>query len=527
MTTAANSPTTPPLPDDPALCHEIISQLQATLAESQRLNEQLQYRLEALLRRIYGPKSERFDPAQLVLFAQLLAAAAGEPASADPEAEPDKPKPGSKPGHGRRLPPKDLPRQRVEHPVRPQDVPCPCCGTDRVRMGEEVSEQLEYVPASLFVLEHVRAKLVCRACEEIVVADPPAKPVDKGLPGPGLIAHIVTSKYSEHLPLNRLEAVFARHGVDLSRQTMCGWMAKAAELLGPVVRRMAELVRQSAVVWTDDTTVPVRDPKLNKTRTGRLWVYIGDREHPYLVFDYTPTRARDGPAAWLGPWRGYLQADAYAGYDALFAGGGVVEVACWAHARRRFHDARDSDPQRSHLALAFITRLYAVEREAKDLPDEDRRRLRGEKSVPLLADLFGWMESEQRQVLPKSPISEALGYALNHRAALTRYCENGRLSIDNNVSERALRRVAIGRRNWLFAGSDAGGRTAAVLYTLVATCREHGLDPFLYLRDVLLRIVTHPASRLDELLPDNWKAALLKSLDAPAPPSAAAQPTVS
>jgi transposase len=386
-------------------------------------------------------------------------------------------------------------------------------------MGEEVSEQLEYVPASLLVLEHVRAKLVCRACETIVAADPPAKPLDKGLPGPGLIAHIITSKYSEHLPLHRLESVFARHGVDLSRQTMCGWMARAAELLEPVVKRMADLVRQSAVIWTDDTTVPVRDPKLNKTRTGRLWVYIGDREHPYTVFDYTPNRSRDGPAAWLGEWRGYLQADAYAGYDALFAGGGAVEVACWAHARRKFHDARDSDAVRSHQALAFIARLYAVEREAKELCDEERRRLRAEKSAPVLAELFAWMEAQQRAVLPKSPMGEALAYALNHRAALERYCGDGRLSIDNNVSERALRRVAVGRKNWLFAGSDAGGRTAAVLYSLVATCREHGIDPFVYLRDVLLRIVTHPASRLDELLPDRWRAELLKSLDAPAPPA--------
>lgn len=508
----------PQLPLDPAACHRIIRhqeallrQVRETLSATERLNRQLLNRLTEVLRGRYGPAATRFDATQLLLFARQ-AAAEPPPESADAEPSPDKPEgafAGRHNGHGRSHPPADLPRLRVEHSVDPKDVPCPACGKDRARIGEEVSEQLEYFPAKLFVFEHVRPKLACRACGgHVVLAEKPAQPIEKGLPGPGLVAYIVTAKYDDHLPLHRLEHILQRHGAEISRSTMCGWMAAAARLLEPVVNRMTERVRQSRIIHTDDTTVPVRDPKLDKTRSGRLWVYIGDRDHPYTVYDYTPTHARDGPAQWLSGYKGYLQADAFGGYDGIYAGGEIVEVACWAHVRRKFHDAREADPPAADAVLADIRRLYDVEDAGKKLDPEARGALRREKSLPVLEELFARLQQLSITTLPRSPQGIAVAYALKNRVALCRYCEDGDLAADNNASERALRRIAVGRGNWLFAGSDNGGRTAAVLYSAIASARRHGLDPQAYLCGVLAQIPVLPYSRLDELLPDRWKAAL-------------------
>ncbi|HJZ56567.1 MAG TPA: IS66 family transposase [Gemmataceae bacterium] len=287
----------------------------------------------------------------------------------------------------------------------------------------------------------------------------PARPIEKGLPGPGLLAHVVVSKFADHLPLYRLSGVLARHGIDLARSTLGGWVADAAELLKPVVDRMAELIRQSRVIQTDDTPVPVLEPGLRRTKIGHLWVYLGDAQHPYAVFDFTPTYSGDGPMSWLGTYAGYVQADALRQYDPLFdrPPPGPTEVGCWAHARRKFYDARASDPARAHEALARIRRLYDVEADASLADDAGRQRARQARSRPLLDSLFAWLGSQQHQVLPKSPAGVAIGYALGNRTALSRYTEAGFLAIDNNASERALRAVALGRKNYLFAGSDAGG----------------------------------------------------------------------
>jgi transposase len=327
-----------------------------------------------------------------------------------------------------------------------------------VKIGEEVSEQWEYVSASMRILQHVRFRYACRACQEhVAIADKPPQPIDKGLPGPGLLAQTITSKYSDHLPLYRLEDIFARHGVELSRATLCGRMASCAALLTPLYDLMVKRVLLSVVNHTDDTTVPVLDPALPQTRTGRFWVYVGDGRNPYVVYNYTPRRTRDGPEQFLKGFRGYLQADAFSGYDRICAGPDVIEVACWAHVRRKFFESRTSAPVLAHAALARIRQLYAVEHAAQELSAERRRALRQRDSIPLLAAFEEWLTEQGRHALPKSPIGQAIGYVQSNWAALLRYAEYGELSIDNNLAERMLRAQAIGRRNWTFLGRGPDG----------------------------------------------------------------------
>lgn len=494
------------LPDDLALCHEVIRQQAATIEEARRRIEQLEHQVEQLLRRQYGPRSERVDPDQLRLFPGEATEEGVEGAQqGPPEAEEAAPTRRRWRRRGRQRLPEHLPRQRIEYELSAEELPCPDCGHTRVKIGEEISEQLEYVPASMLVLQHVRLRYACRACQEhVAIADKPPQPIDKGLPGPGLLAQTITSKYSDHLPLYRLEDIYARHGVELSRATLCGWMASCAELLTPLYELMVRRVMLSTVIHTDDTSVPVWDPTLPQTRTGRFWVYIGDVRHPYVVYDYTPRRTRDGPEHFLKEFRGYLQADAFSGYDRICAGPAVIEVACWAHVRRKFFEARTSASVRAHEALARIGQLYAIERQARELSAEARQAIRQRASVPLLASFGDWLTEQGRQVLPKSPIGQAIAYARSNWAALCRYPEHGELSIDNNLAERMLRAQAIGRRNWTFLGSDRGGRTAAVLYSLTGSCKHHDIDPFAYLDDVFRRLPSQPAGRLNELLPDAW-----------------------
>jgi transposase len=504
-----DAPSGPPLPTDIDTLRAMVRELLATVADLRRTVEAQQQRIDDLTRRLYGRKSER--------VADDTPAVGGAPA---PPSEPMPAEPARRrPGHGRRPLPEYLPRQRVECDLAEAEKACPCCGRARVRIGAETSEQLDYRPASLFVVERVRHTYACTVCSRaadpaddppptITTAPLPAQPIDKGLPGPGLLAHVVVSKFADHLPLYRQHGILARHGVDLSPSTLGGWVAAAADLLRPIVERMAALVRRSRAIQTDDTPVPVLDPGSRRTRTGHLWVYLGDADHPYTVFDFTPNYSGDGPKEWLGDYAGYVQADALKQYDALFdrAPPRPTEVGCWAHARRKFHDARASDPARAHEALARIRRLYDAEAEVKPLDDAGRRTARQTRARPVLDDLFSWMGEQHRQVLPKSPMALAVGYALGNRAALTRYTEAGFLSIDNNASERALRAVAVGRKNYLFAGSDAGGRSAAALYSVVGTCRRLGRDPFAYLRDVFGRLPAVPADSLDAFLPDRGAA---------------------
>jgi transposase len=515
------------LPEDPELLKQFALQLLQAWQKQERRIEQLEHQIDQLLRRYYGPRSERLDLDQLMLFvAEEGAILPTAPASQEPS--PPAAKTGSRPagnGHGRRQLPTNLPRTRIEHTVPQQELTCPGCGHERIKFAQEVSEQLEYEPASLFVVEHVRFKYACRNCQEhVVVADKPPQPIDKGLPGPGLLAFVTVSKQGDHLPLYRQEEIFARHGVDLSRSTLCGWLAECAVLLQRLYDLMVARVLQSKVLHTDDTTVPVLDPALPHTRTGRFWLYFGDRNHHYAVYQYTPNRKRDGPAEFLKNYQGYLQADAFGGYDGIYAGsnGKIIEVACWAHARRKFYDAQRSSGALAHEALARIGQLYAIERELAEAcagswseisGDERAVRIaavRGERAKPLLDSFGKWLGEQRPKALPKSPIGQAIGYALSNWTALCRYIEDGDLAIDNNLAERTLRPQAIGRKNWVFAGSDNGARTAAILYTMIASAKANGVDPYAYLRDLYTRLPVLVGegkvaeANLTALLPDEW-----------------------
>jgi len=516
------------LPKDLNTCHQLIAELLDSVRSKQRQIDQLTHRLQQLLRARFGQKAEKIDPAQLLLFAQQILAEAQPPACPEPpEGAPavQEPPAAARPnGHGRKKLPRNLPRKTVLIDVPPKERTCKCCGAEMTRIGQETSEQIDYIPASVYVVQTVRPKYACKRCQDgtVLTADKPRQPIEKGLPGAGMLAQVIVSKYADHLPLNRLEHIFHRHGLHISRSTMCGWMAASAKLLRPLYELMIRRVLESKAIHTDDTPVPVLDKDRSSTRQGRLWTYRGDQLHPYTVYDYTPTRARDGPMEFLGGFEGYLHADAYGGYDGIYAGDKIIEVLCWAHARRKFFEAQDTDAGRTTMALAYIRRLYQLERQARELfqrqpqgPDARslsaiRLELRQAQSLPILKELETWLRQQttgDNPVLPKSPMGVAINYCLGNWAALTRYAADGDLDIDNNASERDLRPVTLGRKNYMFLGSDNGGHTAAVLYSLIATAKRHGLDPFAYLRNVIARISDHPFNRLEELLPDHWKLA--------------------
>jgi transposase len=487
--------------------------------QAQRHAAELKAAIAALLRRYYGPRSERFDPRQLLLFGQLVEQLPLDEAGIEQEAGEQlvTRRVKNRHRHGRQQLPESLERIEIEHDL--DDKSCPACGHERQRIGAEVSEQLEYFPASFKVLKHIRHKYACGKCDSegynpnIQVVKKPVQPIDKGLPGPSLLAYVVTSKLGDHLPLYRLESIFARQKVHIARSTMCAWMAAAGELVRPLVELMIARVRQSRVIHTDDTTVPIQSPGQKQCRKGRVWCYLGDEAHPYIVYDYTPSRSREGPAKWLADYEGYLQADAYGGYDGVFHTQKVTEVACWAHARRKFYDAQDSDGKRAAQMLARIGELYTIEREAKELSDSLRLAVRQERSAPVLERIKTWLNHEQVVVLPRSPMATAITYAQNQWEALTTYTTRGFLDIDNNASERALKRVAIGRKNWLFAGHDASAVNHARLWSLIASAERHKIDPQRFLTSVLAKLPLlsadarspDPAS-LARFLPDAWKA---------------------
>lgn len=517
------------LPEDPAILRQMIAELLALLRDSRRQNEQLQHRVDLLLRRLYGPRTERFDPAQGLLIPDAFDAMPQPPTDATPVAEPNAPSAKTGRPHGRRALPKDLRRVVTIHELTEAERSCPECGTLRVRIGAERSEQLDYEPATLFIVEHVRCTYACPHCEgQVVTAAKPDQPIERGLPGPGLLAHVITEKYADHIPLYRQERRLAREGVELSRSTLCDWMAGAARVVEPLYELMKSLVLLCGTIHTDDTSVNVRDSERKIKATGRLWIYFGDYLHSYNVFDFTMSRKRDGPAQFLRDYRGCLQADAFSGYDGIYAGGDVIEVGCHAHARRKFVEAQKSDPARASAALAYYRELYAIEKAIKaelaKLPadaDEPTRaalrlRVRQEKSAPVLTSFAKWLEAEKAEVLPKSPMAAAIGYMQNQWDALERYASSGYLSIDNNVAEQHMKTIATGRKNWLFVGSENGGRTLAILLSVVSSCQRHGHDPFVYLRDVLSRLPGHPREHLSELLPDRWS---LPEASQPAPTS--------
>jgi transposase len=519
------------LPDDSVILQQMIRELLDVLRQTRHENEQLQHRLDLLLRRLYGPRTERFDPNQPLLIPDAFD---DPPAIASPEAPPagDPGREGTagtkekQRGHGRKGLPKDLPRVPVLYKLTEAERRCPECGEPRVQIGAECSEQLDYKPASLFVVEHRRCTYACPHCQgHVTTAEKPAQPIPKGLPGPGPLAHVITEKYADHIPLYRQERRLARQGVEIARSTLCDWMGGAAKVLEPLYDLMKTLILLCGTIHTDDTSVKVRDSERKIKATGRLWIYWGDFRYPFNVFDFTMSRSRDGPSQFLEGYRGFLQADAFGGYDGIYAGGRVIEVGCNAHARRKFVEAQATDLARAAAALAFYRELYAIEKAIKkeiaetvpeDETDESARaairlRIRQERAVPVLERFREWLEEQKRDALPKSPIYGAIGYVQNHWEALIRYASSGYLAIDNNVSEQHMKTIATGRKNWLFTGSAEGGKTMAILFSVVSSCQRHGHDPFVYLRDVLGRLPGLPKERLQELLPGRWSP--LKAAD--------------
>ena len=488
------------LPDDTNTLKQMVLTL---LGQIDDLNGQLYY----LKRQLFGKKSEKLDPAQRLLFESLY----DQVKSKIDRQKPSKAKTIKKRRNtnhkGRNPLPRDLPREIIEIEPPEEEKVCPVCNNDKQRIGSEETEKLEYVPASFYVKKYVRYKYACKECEShISIGQLPPMAIDKGIPGEGLLAHIITSKYCDHNPLNRLEGILKRHGVDINVSTMCDWVGKSADLLEPLVKRMHEKILQSPKINTDDTPIPVKSKKRRgSTYNGYLWVYVDDKHN--VVFDFTPTRSREGPLKFLGKYSGYVQADAYSGYDEFFRKSNATEVGCNAHARRKFDYALDTDPVRAARMLVLWGRLYDIERKAKDENYSSAQLLeaRQKEAGPILAEIKTVLDEYKNQVLPKSPIGKAITYSLNQWEALNRYVDDPMLEIDNNLSERILRMVVIGRKNYMFAGSEAGAWRAAIIYSLVASCKLNEIDPFRYFRDVLARVSTHPANKIDELLPSEWK----------------------
>jgi transposase len=483
--------------------------------------EQLRDAFVKRARELYGRKSEQLSDAQLELLFELFreqTAEASAPELTGAAAELDEAQTKDKPSEKsqrRRQKTADapfseaLPRETVTVAVPAADVPCASCGAERAVVGHDESEQLEYTPAQFQVRRIRREKRACRTCRDTVVRAPaPPRVVERGKLGAGLVAQVLVAKYLEHTPLYRQREIYKRSRVNLARSTLGDAVAAACHLLLPVARRIRERVLAHDVVATDDTGLRVLDPQHAKgSKRGFLWPYVAG--HRFAYFAYTPSRSGAGPQAELRDFAGFVQVDGYAGYDALFRGEGCprIEVGCWMHVRRYFVQAVDAGDLRALPAVAQIRAFYGVEREAKEsgLDAGERRALREEKARPLLRELADWLAAMAPRANPKSPLGQAIGYAQNRWVALTRYLDDGRLEIDNGEVERLIRMVALGRKNYLFAGSDVGAERAAVAYTVLATCTLHELDPWAYVTDVLEKIAGDwPQRELDRLLPDRW-----------------------
>jgi transposase len=473
--------------------------------------EKAKLQLLKLRRLQFGQSSEKLARAadQLELAIEEGEAGQAEAPPADTAQEVPPAPPAETKGRPARRPlPDTLPRERVTHAPAPS---CPACGGPVRVLGEDKSEVLEYVPGHFKVIEHVRPKVSCRCCEAIHQAPPPDLPIERGRPGPGLLAHVLVAKYCDHLPLYRQSEIYAREGIELSRSTMAGWVGQAAWELRPLIAAIQAHVLAAAKIHGDDTPVKVLAPGAGKTATGRLWVYARDDrpwagpDAPAVFYCYSADRRGEHPRRHLASFAGILQADGYAGFNDLYKASGVTEVACWAHVRRKFFDihAANGSPL-ADQALDRIGRLYDVETAIRGQAADQRRAIRQSRAGPLLDELNAWLEATLRRVSGKSELATAIRYALTRWTQLTRYRDDGRLEIDNNAAERAIRAIALGRKNWLFAGSDAGGDRAAAMYTLIESAKLNGLDAEAYLRDILARIATYPAKQIADLLPWNW-----------------------
>jgi transposase len=404
--------------------------------------------------------------------------------------------------------PAHLPRETIVH--SPSSCRCPDCGSSMRKLGEDVSEMLDFVPGYFKVIRHIRPKLSCGNCSRVVQQPAPSRPIERALPAPGLLAQVIVAKFADHCPLYRQQGIYRRSGVELERATLASWVTEAARLLEPLASRVGRYVLTADKVHADDTPVPVLDPGRGRTKTGRLWTYVrddrpaGSRAPPAVWYRYSADRKGLHSREHLHGFEGILQADGYAGFAALYETGRIVEAACWAHARRKFYDIYVAD--RSPIAAEAIRRiglLYAIEREIRGQCPSERCAMRQVRAAGILGELHIWLNTTLQQVSAKSSLAGAIKYALVRWQALTRYRDDGRIDLDNNTAERAIRPVVLGRRNYMFAGSDGGGKSAASLYTLIGTALLNGAEPYHYLREVLGRIAEHPINRIDELLPWN------------------------
>jgi len=502
------------LPDDPQALKQIIAAMAQDAIAAQAEIAKLRFQLARYRRAEFGRSSEKLahEAEQLELAiealeadqAELLATASPSVATVIESAvEAQKP--------ARRPLPEQLPREDVLHAA---PCTCPTCGGALRRIGEDITETLDYVPGRFKVIRHIREKLSCRSCDNVIAAPAPDHAIARGRAGAGLLAHIVVSKYDDHLPLYRQAEIFARQGINLETSTLSGWVGATSAALAPLIDALAADVMASDTLHVDDTPVPVLAPGTGKTKTGRLWTYVRDERPfagtrpPAALFFYSPDRKGEHPQAHLKEFRGTIHADGYAGFNELFAGDRIFEAACWAHVRRKFFDVYTANGSPiAKEALERIGRLYQVEKEINGRVPDHRRRERQKRSKPIAAALAAWADEIRRNLSRKSELAAAFRYMRARWTALMRCFDDGRLALDNNPAERALRCIAIGRKNYLFAGSDAGGRRAAAMYSLIESAKLNGVNPQHYLADVLTRIADHPARRIDELLPSNWQPA--------------------
>lgn len=487
-----------PLPDDIDALKGIIERRDEEIQLQAILIEKLKGQIAIMRRHQFGSKSEHLDQLELMLEEMEIKRAEAPEADLPPTEPKGQPKRKTLPDH--------LPREDVVHTP---EADCTACGKPMRLMGEDVREQLDYIPGRFVVIRHVRPKLSCRDCGTIHQAPMPSMPIERGIPGPGLLAHVIVSKYADHLPLYRQSQIYAREGVDLDTSTMADWVGKSAALLDPLVEAIGRHAMSGGVLFTDDTPVPVLEPGRGKTKTGRLWAYVRDgRAHgsdtaPAAYYRYSPDRKGERPRDHLSGYSGFLHADGYAGYDKLY-GDQIKEVACMAHVRRKFFDIAESTASPiAREALERIAPLYGIEKEIRGSPPEHRVAVRQERSKPLFDDLQSWLGATLPSLPGRSTLATAIRYAITRMKRMEPFFEDGRCELDNNTAERSMRCVAVGRKNFLFAGSDRGGERAAAAYTLIETAKINGVDPQAWLTDVLTRIADHPINQIDELLP--WR----------------------
>jgi transposase len=508
------------LPDDIATLKAMVIAAEKKASDRGLEIEALKLTIAKMRRDKFGASSERgaklLDQLELQL-AELEESMAEDKAAAEITTPPSsKAPPSNSDGEkhhrpARRPLPEHLPRERVVHPAPPT---CPCCGGQLRKLGEDITETLEHVPAQWKVIQHVREKFSCRKCEGITQPPAPSHPIARGRAGPQLLAQVLFAKYRAHLPLNRQSDIYADEGIDLDVSTLADWVGACAATLMPLIQEIRTHVFTAERIHADDTTVPVL--ARGKTRTGRLWTYVRDDRPfggdapPAAIFYYSPDRGGEHPEKHLTGYSGLMQADAYAGFNGLYVAsrkpGPIIEAACWAHGRRKLFEL--AELQKAPIAIEAVRRidqLFAVEREINGLSTDRRLAVRAERSKPLVDELERWLREERRKLSSKSALAKAIDYSLKRWAVLTRFLEDGRICMSNNAAERAVRGIAVGRKNWTFAGSDSGGQRAAAIYTLIETCKLNDVDPRAWLAHVLARIADHPASRIAELLPWNWR----------------------